>query len=136
VRYLLDTDILNYLLKETPLVEARFAQACTEQAEFILCPVVHYQAVRYFHLKGAFRMLRKYNRLVASWTFIEIDGGDWDTAAGLWADRRRAGRPIEDADLLIAVTALKTGAVLVTNNLRHFDGLGLTLENWTVEQIN
>jgi predicted nucleic acid-binding protein len=35
------------------------------------------------------------------------------------------------ADLLIAVIALKTGATLVTNNTRHFEGLGLAVENWT-----
>jgi hypothetical protein len=31
---------------------------------------------------------------------------------------------------LIAVIALKAGAALVTNNARHFAGLGLTIENW------
>jgi predicted nucleic acid-binding protein len=33
-------------------------------------------------------------------------------------------------DLLIAVTALKAGAILVTNNVNHFNNIGIPLENW------
>jgi predicted nucleic acid-binding protein len=60
-----------------------------------------------------------------------VEADDWRTAADLWASRHRAGKPITDSDLLIAVSALKSGATLATNNLRHFDDLGLSLETWT-----
>ncbi|MBI3947438.1 MAG: hypothetical protein HY321_16060 [Armatimonadetes bacterium] len=45
----------------------------------------------------------------------------------------RAGWPIADSDLLIAVCALQAGAMLVTNNAEHFEGLGVTVENWARE---
>ncbi len=38
---------------------------------------------------------------------------------------------MSDMDLLIAVTARQEGAVLVTGNVRHFEGLGISLQDWT-----
>ena len=81
-------------------------------------------------LKGATRVLEFYSNLVSGWLPVGLERADWERAADVWAQRHRVGRPIQDADLLIAVIALKTGATLVTNNARHFEGLGLTIENW------
>jgi tRNA(fMet)-specific endonuclease VapC len=60
----------------------------------------------------------------------------WDEAAAdahgrLRAKLRRAGTPIGDFDEMIAGHALALGAVLVTDNTRHFRLVdGLALENW------
>jgi tRNA(fMet)-specific endonuclease VapC len=42
------------------------------------------------------------------------------------------GKPLQIMDLLIAAHAISIGAVLVTNNIRHFERLApaLTIENW------
>lgn len=45
-----------------------------------------------------------------------------------------SGQPIGEMDTMIAAHAISLGAVLVTNNTRHFERLPeLRLENWTVE---
>jgi predicted nucleic acid-binding protein len=50
------------------------------------------------------------------------------TAAGaIAAKQRRAGRPVEIRDVQIAGIALARKAALATRNVRHFEGLGLTL---------
>lgn len=128
--YLLDADTVNYLLKRIAPATGRFRQAVQARAEFVLSPVVHYEVTRYLRLKGAVRLLRDYARLVTHWRPTDLRSQDWNLAAELWVERHRAGRPIRDSDLLVAVTARSTGAILVTNNTRHFEGLGLTLENW------
>jgi predicted nucleic acid-binding protein len=47
--------------------------------------------------------------------------------------RRRAGRPIEAYDALIAAVALAAGAVVATRDVGGFEDCGLTLVNpWTV----
>ncbi len=130
MRYLLDSDTINYILKERPLVIEHLRQARRSKAEFVLSPVVDYQITRYLGLRGAHRMLRFYARLTSLWARPMLDEQDWQMAVDLWIERHRAGRLIEDADLLIAVTARRTGAVLVTNNERHFEELGVTVENW------
>jgi tRNA(fMet)-specific endonuclease VapC len=47
---------------------------------------------------------------------------------------RAIGKPTGEVDALIAATALTHNAILVTNNLKHFENIeGLKTENW-VEQ--
>ncbi len=55
-------------------------------------------------------------------------------AAGvIAASRQRAGRSVEIRDVQIAGIASARRATLATRNLRHFDGLGVTLVNpWSV----
>lgn len=53
MRYLLDTDITNYLVKGIPAVKARFREALARNGRFILCPAVHLEATRYLKLKRA-----------------------------------------------------------------------------------
>ena len=130
--HLLDADTLNYVLKGLSPPKERLRQATAGGASFVLSLVVHYQITRYLKLKGATRVQRFYEQLVSGWSVVGLEEADWDTAADLWAQRHRVGKPIEDADLLIAVIALKTGATIVTNNTRHFEGLGVAVENWTL----
>jgi len=129
--YLPDTDTVNYLVKKVGNAPARFRAETAAGASFALSYFVHFEVTRYLKLKGATQSHKRYDNLVADWQRIELQGTDWDDAANLWADRHRIGKPIEDSDLLIALTAKKCGATLVTNNTRHFEGLGVPLENWT-----
>ena len=47
------------------------------------------------------------------------------------AGLERAGRTLDDADLLIGAIALASKGTLVTNNTSHFEDIpGLRLENW------
>ena len=53
--------------------------------------------------------------------------------AEIAAERRRAGRPIGTADCQIAAISRSRGAVLVTRNVRDFEGAGLNVINpWSV----
>ena len=40
------------------------------------------------------------------------------------------GRPIEDSDLMIAAQANRRGAVVVTDNVRHFRDTADRVETW------
>ena len=52
-------------------------------------------------------------------------------AAKIYADLRRQGNLIPDADILIAGIALAGDYVLVTQNVKHFRRIaGLRVENW------
>ena len=54
--------------------------------------------------------------------------------ARIAADRRRAGRPISEADCQIAAICRSRGAVLVTRNVRDFEGTGVKVINpWAAE---
>ncbi len=53
--------------------------------------------------------------------------------AGIFAVRKRIGRPIAPHDLMIAAIARATGARIVTRDISGFEGCGLTLINPWVE---
>lgn len=45
---------------------------------------------------------------------------------------RKAGTPVDDFDLLIAVTSVTHNLIMVTNNTDHFRRIkGIALEDWT-----
>ncbi len=132
MKWVLDTNIISYLLRGDAAVRSAFESARdADDSQFILSPVVDYEIRRYLLLKGASRNLAQYEALTAPWTVSPLALADWRRAATLWADRHRDGNPIADADLLIAVTVIAQDAVLVTHNTRHFAGLGLRqLMDW------
>lgn len=127
---LLDTNTLNYILKNQPPVLRRLEDAIRQGKKFLLASVAHYELTRYLHLKGSHRLLRLYEALTIDWQACEVSFDDWDEAARLWAERNQIGRSISDLDLLLATLARKWNAVLVTSNGKHFEGLGIILEDW------
>ena len=51
------------------------------------------------------------------------------TAGRLRAQREARGRPVAQADMLVAASALTEGLVLATRNTRDFEGCGVALVN-------
>jgi tRNA(fMet)-specific endonuclease VapC len=50
---------------------------------------------------------------------------------------QKAGTPIDDFDLLIAVTSVTHELTMVTNNTNHFKRItGIILEDWTLDLSN
>jgi hypothetical protein len=61
-----------------------------------------------------------------------FDSAAAEEAAKLAARRQRRGRPVDLRDTQIAGIALARRASLATRNVRHFDGLSVTVVNpWT-----
>jgi tRNA(fMet)-specific endonuclease VapC len=133
MRLLIDTNIITYFLRERELVLSRFTEALKADNVFVSSDVVDYEIRRYLVLKNATRQLARYEALSRDWLPVSLTRDDWRTAAKLWAELHRAGRSIEDRDLLIAISALKEQALVVTNNTRHFEGLGVPLADWSAE---
>lgn len=58
---------------------------------------------------------------------LAYDGEAADAHAEIAAARRAQGRPGDLADAMIAGIVRSRGATLVTRNVRHFEGCGITL---------
>ncbi|OGA40197.1 MAG: hypothetical protein A3G28_04265 [Betaproteobacteria bacterium RIFCSPLOWO2_12_FULL_68_19] len=130
--YMLDTDISSYVIRERPEpVRARFRELDGAQ----LCISVVSEAELLYGVKA-----RGSPRALASTVadFLRrLAVLEWSRAAARhYADMRAkleaAGTPIGNMDLMIAAHARSAGAVLVTNNEKHFRRVeGLKVENWT-----
>lgn len=130
--HMLDTDTASYLIKgRSPTVENRLAAL----APSMVCISVMTRAELQYGLKRlpadhrlhlAVRQFLKIVRTVA-W---DVDAADW--YANIRHQLVSTGQPIGELDMMIAAHSLSAGAVLVTNNLRHYERIvaPLILENW------
>lgn len=132
----LDTDVLSNLLrafrlrKESVVVE-RAREYLAQHTRFTISIVTRYEVLRGLKAKGALTQERVFERFCANNTVLPITEQVIDQAAEIWAELRKRGDLIPDADILIAATALVEGCGLVTNNERHFRRVtGLNVENW------
>ncbi|MBM3500624.1 MAG: type II toxin-antitoxin system VapC family toxin [Armatimonadetes bacterium] len=130
--YLLDTSTVSLLLRgeRNPEVIERHAEAEAAGAEFVLCPVVAYEVRRGLAHREAHRQRADFGAIEQAWAWDDLQWEDWHKAAELWARQAAVDAPRADADLLIAAHALRLGAVVVTDNVRHFEGLGVQVESW------
>ena len=130
MKYLLDTDTASYIIKGHRLKQA---------PSFELLDILAVSSITAMELQFGVLLPgapTKYFALVARYLDrIEVAPFD-DLAANRAALVRshlhKIGRPSGSYDTLIAGHALALGAVLVTNNTRHFENVpGLQLTNWT-----
>ena len=130
--HMLDTDTASYVIKgRDPAVESRL----TALEPSLVCISVITRAELLYGLK---RLSPSHRLNAAVRQFLRIVRTlPWDAeAADLYAGIRHqlvtAGQPIGELDMMIAAQAVAIGAVLVTNNTRHFERIEapLMLANW------
>lgn len=134
MRFLLDTNILIYLIKNRPVSVAERISALADD-DVICMSFVTWAEL----LKGAERssrkpeVVRRLEQLARQVPVLfDADRAMCEHYAVQGARLKSAGTPIGGNDLWIACHALAQGATLVTNNTREFERIaGLRLENWT-----
>uniref|UniRef100_UPI0039EE3B6F type II toxin-antitoxin system VapC family toxin n=1 Tax=Bordetella sputigena TaxID=1416810 RepID=UPI0039EE3B6F len=131
--FMLDTDVCSYLVRGgSPRLEARLRSANPDQ----LCISVITRGELLYGLErrpDATRLARLVHALLDTIRVLP-----WEAGAAGWYARVRAqldkeGTPIGCADTLIAAHAIDVDAVLVTNNVRHYDRIKVRRfrhENW------
>ena len=73
----------------------------------------------------------KVKALLAFLPVCHADDETMEKFGELKAKAEAAGRRVDDADVIIAATAMRYGALLVTGNTRHFSRFdGLEIEDW------
>jgi tRNA(fMet)-specific endonuclease VapC len=130
--HMLDADTASYLIKGKPPAMKTRLENLTPS---MVCISVMTRAELQYGLK---RLPANHRLHLAVRQFLKIVRIlPWDAEAADWYAEIRyqlvgAGQPIGELDMMIAAHALSAGAVLVTNNSRHFKRISapLILENW------
>lgn len=130
MKYLLDTDIISYALRNRdPALMSRFADAGRENVGTSV--VVKIELEFGAHLRASPKLWEAIRGLLGGIEIVPLTSDDTDSIAKLAAALRERGRPIGQMDTLIAGHALSRGLTLVTHNTRHFRGIdGLAVEDW------
>lgn len=131
IRYLLDTDICIYLIKQQPPeVLARFQQVQLKQ--------LHISVITVFELYYCIeknnshqRNLSALENFISPLTVVDFTIDAAKKAAKIRHQLQQQGMPIGAYDLQIAAIALSLNMTLLTNNTREFARVkNLKLENW------
>ncbi|HEY5315907.1 MAG TPA: type II toxin-antitoxin system VapC family toxin [Pirellulales bacterium] len=129
---LLDTDVLSEVLKRKDQQVLRTArQYLAEHQRFAFSAITVYEIIRGMLANAATRQLAGFLKTAETSEVLPASLPVLMRAANLWADARNGGHPRDDADLIIAATALEASRVLVTGNTQHFSWIpGLRLADW------
>jgi tRNA(fMet)-specific endonuclease VapC len=125
-----DTDTASFFMKDKPK-SVRKKTAEHSKDEFCI------SAITYAELM--FGLKRNYSRQLDLWLHeilgkFKIIAFD-DVSAATYGDIRamleKSGQSLDNMDMLIASSAIRTGAVLVSHNTKHFSKIkGLKVEDW------
>ena len=129
---ILDTDIMSEVLKARNQQVLTVAQQYLAQHQRLaFSAITLYEILRGLRASQATRGLNTFLKLVGNSDVLAVSLPVLFRAADLWAEAGRRGYSQNDADLIIAATALESGRVLVTGNSQHFSWIsGLSLADW------
>lgn len=133
MRYMLDTNILIYLLKNQPPSIANKVDSLPATDELVMSFVTYAEL-----LKGAENSQKK-DKVLAQLkkltTIVKVSYPDNEAICHHYAVQflqlKAKGTPIGANDLWIACHALAEEAIVVTHNVKEFDRvIGLSVEDW------
>ena len=132
MKYLLDTNICIYLIKQNPAkVLKHFKSHAIGDIGIssITLAELRYGVSRSRHIEKNQQALDEF--------ILPLEIADFDEKAAqeygaIRAELERAGKPIGSMDMLIGAHAHALGVILVTNNTKHFRRIEeLMIENWS-----
>jgi len=131
MRYMLDTNICSYILKNHPVaVKLKFEEVGSGNIciSSIVLAELYYGAAR--HPKGVI-IRREIDDFASRLVVMPWDEIAADHYGAIRSSLEKAGTLVGAMDMLIAAHARSSGMTLVTNNQREFDRIkGLTSVNW------
>lgn len=128
--FMLDTSIASGVIAQRVNLDARLQDLDSEQ--WCISAITRAE-LRFGVLRkpGATKLARLVQAFLDVARVEPFDVRAADAFAALRADFERRGVGIGMADEMIAAHALSLGAVVVTDNVRHFERVpGLVVENW------
>ena len=129
--YLLDTNIITAHLKNNQRITNRLKEVRSQGQKVFISGISYYEIKRGLLAVNATSKLSVFNDLCKSYRLLLLDDIEiLERAAEIHADLKRRGRPIQDADILIAATAIRHGLILVSDDSDLLRVQGITVENW------
>ena len=129
--YLLDTNIVTAYLKNNHLIKKKLEEIETQgQKVFISC-ITYYEIKRGLLAINAKSKLSAFDEFCRKYNVVLLDDLQViEKASEIYADLKRKGTPIQDADILIAATAIVKSLIVVSNDSDMLRVVGVTVEDW------
>ena len=130
---LVDTDILSMFFRNHHNVVLNFKNYLAQHEKINLSIITYYEILSGLKHKDALKQLDSFLKFAKHNAILPLTEATVMISSDLYAKSRKAGKPIDDIDILIAGAALSNNLVLVTNNENHFRNIeGLEILNWSL----
>ena len=131
MKYLLDTDIASYYLRGKFDLVLIFERKGYPQIRLSRITIAQLEVLAYKNPKSSVNdsAIQKLSQKLG---VLDPDINTWRIFSMIKAENEKKGQPRGDLDVLQAAIAKQNNLVVVTNNVRHFEGL-IEIENWTEE---
>ncbi len=128
---LLDTNIISAYMRGNPQVIRKIEDYLQKHDTLSISIISYYELRRGIKALSNAAKIEAFNKFIATCEIEDLGLLIAERAADIYDELRKAGKLVEDADILIAATALENGMTVVTDNTEHFKRIkGLKLENW------
>ncbi|HYW20420.1 MAG TPA: type II toxin-antitoxin system VapC family toxin [Nodularia sp. (in: cyanobacteria)] len=129
--YLLDSNIVSYILKKNAPVDKRFREIRRLRQDVFISCITYYEVKRGLLAINASRQLAEFQKFCQIYQVLLIDDLEIiERACEIHLDLKRRGFTIQEQDILIAATAITRGLILVSNDSDLLRVQGINLENW------
>lgn len=134
MRICLDTDVLSEFLRGDHRVVSEITEAVRAGDSRIAITIVTvYEVLKGLRHREAPAKEERFRNALKSLYILPLDESAVNEAAAIYADLRRRGETISDADVLIAGIVMANGYTLVSNNVKHYNRIQrLGLRSWVL----
>jgi len=130
-RCTLDTNIITAFLKNDLRVVQRVSDYLELFEKLTINIISYYEILRGLKDLGNEEKLKWFECFIQENELVSIRKDTVEKAAEIYVYLKKEGNLIEDADILMASTAIVEDLVLITNNIKHFKRVkGLRIDNW------
>jgi len=130
-RCTLDTNIITAFLKNDLRVVQRVSDYLELFEKLTINIISYYEILRGLKDLGNEEKLKWFEGFIQENELVSIRKDTVEKAAEIYVYLKKEGNLIEDADILMASTAIVEDLVLITNNIKHFKRVkGLRIDNW------
>ena len=130
-RCTLDTNIITAFLKNDLRVVQRVSDYLELFEKLTINIISYYEILRGLKDLGNEEKLKWFEGFIQENELVSIRKDTVEKTAEIYVYLKKEGNLIEDADILMASTAIVEDLVLITNNIKHFKRVkGLRIDNW------
>lgn len=131
VIYNLDSSILIEILRSNKTVVDNMINAAGTENKIAICSIAYYEVMRGCDKNKNRKKVEVFKNLCNDAELFKLDDKAIDIATDIYRYLSKRGQKIEDTDIFIAAITLANDAVLITDNVKHFERVpNLKVVNW------
>ncbi|GHV96713.1 PIN domain nuclease [Spirochaetia bacterium] len=127
----LDTDTLSFYFAGDNNIKGKIIETINKGEQICLTTINVYEVKKGLRWRNNKIKEEKFREFLQNIRIFTLDDGSISIAADIYADLRKNGKTIGDADIIIAGIVINNNGTLITNNIQHYQGIKkLNLDNW------